>query len=257
MSKVTRILIGVLFAVMALNSAYLGNVVYDLQNRVAQNDAYDSMLGANFCGLASYVMPPTGMLTVACKSVVNITVTENNTIDLRTGKPVSYGGTGMIVGDGVILTAKHIVTKLDDPGVSAVVKFNDGVVSLIVSWAGDPSSELAVVKVDADTPFVVDFVTPGGLKVGDAAWAIGCPYGLSWSVSAGIISRMYEFDPQFGTIQVDASINPGNSGCPVFDRSGRVIGMAFAAYLNSGIGFVVGVDRIIEVLPGLIEQVNQ
>lgn len=260
MNKLLRILIVVLFAVMAFNSAYLSNVVYDLQNRVEENalqcEAADLMLGANLANLARYTTSSPEMIEAVTPTVVYYEM-FTGMINLLTGEPLMGRGTGVVIGDGLILTAKHLVTPLHRDGAFACVTLKDGTVGNVVRWAADPNSDIAVLRVDVNTPCVAELADREYQRPGDQVWVIGNPFGIQWTVSAGIVSRTYDFDEEHGSFMVDAPLNPGNSGSPIFDRSGRVIGVATAIIPGNDLGFVVGVGRINEVIEFLIETVTK
>ncbi len=181
-------------------------------------------------------------------------------------------GSGFIVdAKGYIITNNHVVDKADriyvklatdpdnpsDPGRPAKVI---GV---------DKDTDIAVVKIDAAEPLpTIKIGNSDGAQVGDWVLAIGSPFGLSRTVSAGIISaknRSIEEGPGPGNvaqnqfqrfIQTDAAINPGNSGGPLVDLAGQVVGMNTAIYTQSagsqGVGFAMPANTIASVYNMLI-----
>jgi S1-C subfamily serine protease len=160
-------------------------------------------------------------------------------------------GTGVIVNkDGSILTAYHVVD-----GASTInVIFADGTRATAQIAGSDPARDLAVLKADGAPEVIVPAALAGSgrVQVGDEAFAVGNPLGLVASLSAGVISGL---DRQItkrggggtldGLIQFDAAVNPGNSGGPLLNRAGQVIGIVTAlanpSNVNSftGIGFAV------------------
>jgi serine protease Do len=184
-------------------------------------------------------------------------------------------GSGYIVDKrGYIITNNHVVDKADKIYVKLSTDPQDDV-------AGDPGRPATVVGVDKDTDIAVIKIDPKGLdlptvklgnsdgaQVGDWVLAIGSPFGLAQTVSAGIVSaknRSIDEAPGPGGvatnqfqkfIQTDASINPGNSGGPLVDMTGSVIGMNTAIYTQSagseGIGFAMPSNTIINVYNMLI-----
>jgi serine protease Do len=153
-------------------------------------------------------------------------------------------GSGFIIDpDGWIVTNNHVV----DGAEKVVVTLEDGTELQAVVKGRDPKTDVALIKVDA--PQKLPYVKWGNsdaARVGDWVIAVGNPYGLGGSVSAGIISargRDINEGPYDDFIQIDAPINPGNSGGPLFDQSGRVIGIDTAIYSPTGgsvgIGFAV------------------
>ena len=131
----------------------------------------------------------------------------------------------------------------------------------------DPSSDLAVLSIDPKAVKggvkPLQLASSKSLRPGEAAIAIGSPFGLSGTVTTGIISalgREIEAPNGFsipGAVQTDAAINPGNSGGPLLDAAGRVIGVnsqiASSSGGNTGVGFAVPVDSIRDVVPQLVK----
>jgi putative serine protease PepD len=174
-------------------------------------------------------------------------------------------GTGFLVGrDGTLVSNAHVVGTSS----TVAVRFGPNGRSVPAQVLGtDPSSDLAVLKIGAaDTPNVtpLDFADSSRVRVGDQAIAIGNPFGLDRTATAGIVSGLgreirapngYQIDE---VIQTDAPINPGNSGGPLLDSSGRVIGVnsqiATAGQTsngNVGIGFAVPSNTVRRVVPRL------
>jgi putative serine protease PepD len=175
------------------------------------------------------------------------------------------GGTGFVVrADGTIVTNAHVVAGAD----TAQVRFGDSGEQVDAEVLGtDVSTDLAVLRVD---PGSVGPLRPLPLanservRVGDAVVAIGHPFGLDRTATAGIVSGVgreiqapdgFQIDE---VIQTDAPINPGNSGGPLLDARGRVVGVnsqiatGGARSGNVGIGFAVPSNTVREVLPALI-----
>ena len=140
-------------------------------------------------------------------------------------------GTGVIVSDqGVILTALHVV----DGATEIQVTFADGTQSGAQISATQVDNDIAVLQPDQLPSKVVPAVlgNPNAMRVGDEAYAVGNPFGLYSSMSAGVISGFgRSFQPENsdqtlrGLIQIDAAVNPGNSGGPLLNRAGQVIGI--------------------------------
>ncbi len=160
-------------------------------------------------------------------------------------------GSGVIVNaDGSILTANHVV----DGARAITVTFADGTESAATVVSQQPEQDLAVLRPATGPSVIVPAVLAGsgGLQIGDATFAVGNPLGLAASLSAGVISGLDRTVPRpgggtnlTGLIQFDAAVNPGNSGGPLLDAKGRVIGIV-TALANpsdqgsfSGIGFAV------------------
>lgn len=161
----------------------------------------------------------------------------------------------------------HIVTNYHVVEGSNVIRVTlpSGEVVRADLIGGDPYTDLAVLKVDVD-PDKLDPVTIGdsdSLRVGQPVLAIGNPFGLSGSMSSGIISqlgRRLRTQQQFSTpdaIQIDAAINPGNSGGPLANFDGEVIGVTTAIQSTTGsfvgIGFAIPSNSVKRIVPDLIE----
>lgn len=167
--------------------------------------------------------------------------------------PRSGQGSGFVVdAEGFIITNHHVVEGAQ----TIVVGFENGDSFPATLVGTDPSIDIALLKIKPEKRLpAVALGTSETLKVGQWVVAIGNPYGLNYSVTAGIISakgRNIGAGPYDNFIQTDASINPGNSGGPLFDMQGRVVGVNTAIIRDGqGIGFAVPVDMVKQVLPQL------
>jgi S1-C subfamily serine protease len=189
-------------------------------------------------------------------AVVNI----NTQVQVQTffgAVPQEGAGSGVIVRrDGLILTNFHVVQGAQEITVTLLTgkKLRGQVVG------SDRFTDLAVVKVEADQSLpVVELGTSGTLKVGQTAIAIGNPFGLSSSVTVGVVSalnRSIQITPDFvvdNLIQTDAAINPGNSGGALVDSGGRLIGINTAIVREAqGIGFAIPVDIAVTIMNQLV-----
>ncbi|WP_300297390.1 DegQ family serine endoprotease [Ferrovibrio sp.] len=153
-------------------------------------------------------------------------------------------GSGFIIDpSGYVVTNNHVVDGAD----KIVVTLEDGRELPATVKGRDAKTDLALLKIESKTPLpYVAFGDSDKARIGDWVVAVGNPFGLGGSVSAGIVSargRNLNNGPYDNFLQIDAPINPGNSGGPLFDQSGRVIGIATAIYTpnggNVGIGFAV------------------
>jgi serine protease Do len=179
-------------------------------------------------------------------------------------------GSGFIVDPrGYIITNNHVVDKADKIYVKlSTDSENDGENGRLAHVVGvDKETDIAVIKIDSDKPLpIIKLGNSDGAQVGDWVLAIGSPFGLSQTVSAGIVSAknrsIDEPNPsglanQFQKfIQTDAAINPGNSGGPLVDMAGNVVGMNTAIYTQSmgsqGVGFAMPANIIAGVYNMLI-----
>jgi len=162
-------------------------------------------------------------------------------------------GSGFIIDPaGYILTNNHVVSKAD----KIVVKLNSGKEYKAKVVGADPKTDVALIKIKADKKLpAVALGDSGKIRVGDWVVAIGNPFGLSHTVTAGIISargRVIGSGPYDNFIQTDASINPGNSGGPLIAMDGRVIGINTAIIASGqGIGFAIPINMAKKILPQL------
>jgi len=153
-------------------------------------------------------------------------------------------GSGFLIGpEGFIVTNNHVVGEADE----ITVTLHDGTEYPAELIGVDGKTDLALVKIDADKPLpYVSWGDSDVLEVGDWVMAVGNPFGLGGTVTAGIVSargRDIGSGPYDDFIQTDASINRGNSGGPLFDMDGRVVGVNTAIFSpsggNIGIGFAI------------------
>ncbi len=173
-------------------------------------------------------------------------------------------GSGVVVSpEGHILTNNHVIDGADE----IIVTFGSGKHEYQAKKiASDPSTDIAVLKIEPTAPLkAITFADSDKIRVGDIAIAVGSPFGLTQSVTMGIVSaigrstaetsgtRLSEYE---NFIQTDASINPGNSGGALVDSTGRLIGVNTAIFSrtggNQGIGFAVPANLAHTVMDSLI-----
>lgn len=173
----------------------------------------------------------------------------------RAERKVSSLGSGFVIDgkEGLVVTNNHVIEGADE----ITVNFHDGLKLKVDKILGrDPKTDLALLKVTPREPLVdVSFGSSSNLRVGDWVMAIGNPFGLGGSLTVGIISakqRDINAGPYDDFLQTDASINKGNSGGPLFDMDGRVIGVNTAIISPTGgsigIGFAVPSDTVVAVI---------
>ncbi|MBC7701366.1 trypsin-like peptidase domain-containing protein [Aquabacterium sp.] len=172
-------------------------------------------------------------------------------------QPQSGIGSGVIVSsNGYVLTNNHVVERMDD----IEVMLTDGRKARAKVIGSDPETDLAVLKIELDRLPSITFGNSDTLQVGDAVLAIGNPFGVGQTVTAGIVSALGRNQLGINTfenfIQTDAAINPGNSGGALVDASGSLMGINSAIYSRSGgslgIGFAIPVSTAQHVLESLI-----
>jgi S1-C subfamily serine protease len=162
-------------------------------------------------------------------------------------------GSGVVINYfGDILTSLHVIA-----GASEIrVTFADGTQSLARLTLEQPENDIAVLRADTipDPLFPATLGNPNALRVGDEAYAVGNPFGLYGSMSSGVISG---FDRSFqppgtafnlqGLIQIDAAVNPGNSGGPLVNRDGQVVGIVVGIVNPTEQNFFVGIGFAVPI----------
>jgi Do/DeqQ family serine protease len=158
--------------------------------------------------------------------------------------------------DGIIVTNNHVVE-----GASRItVNFQDGSQVAAKLLGVDPDSDLAVLRVEGHSVVAAPIGASADLMIGETVVAVGNPFGLSGTVTTGVVSALGRSVPSKEAgrtftdfIQTDASINPGNSGGPLLNIEGKVIGINVAIYAQAqGIGFAIPVDRARKVIQDLL-----
>jgi serine protease Do len=175
------------------------------------------------------------------------------------GPRVEHGlGSGVVITkDGYILTNNHVV----DGAKEVKVTLTDGREFTAKVIGRDPKTDIAVVKIDADSLPVVPLADSSNVKVGDVVLAVGNPFGVGQTVTEGIVSAKNRgnmgIEDYEDFIQTDAAINPGNSGGALVDIDGRLIGINTAILSDSGgsqgVGFAVPSDLARTVMESLVK----
>ena len=195
------------------------------------------------------------------KSVVHIKVERKlvNVMGPFQNQPRQEGsGSGAIVrSDGYILTNHHVVGEAD----KITVQLYDGQELKARLIGTDPATDISVIKIEGKDMPILQMGDSDNILVGESVIAIGNPFGLSHTVTFGIVSAkgrtgmgIAEYED---FIQTDAAINPGNSGGPLVDLEGKIVGVNTAIFSRSGgyqgIGFAVPINMALRVMTELIE----
>lgn len=176
----------------------------------------------------------------------------------RRGRGQAPGEGRHAAGSGVIfdshgraITNEHVVRGASRPDAISVVLSDGRHLPAVVEFA-DPTVDVAVLRIATPAPLPVAELTSAPLRVGQLVIAIGSPYGLSWTVTAGVVSALGRTLPLgdgralSDLIQTDTPINPGNSGGPLVDAQGRVVGITTAVMpFARGVGFAVPTSAVL------------
>ncbi len=172
-------------------------------------------------------------------------------------KVQSLGSGFVIDGAGIIITNNHVIEDADE----IVANFSDGSKLKAELVGRDAKTDLAVLRVKPDKPLTaVSFGDSEHMRVGDWVMAIGNPFGLGGTVTTGIISarnRDINSGPYDNYIQTDAAINRGNSGGPLFNEKGEVIGINTAIISPSGGSIGIGFAIPSEIAVGVVDQLRE
>ena len=175
----------------------------------------------------------------------------------RQAQPQVGLGSGVIASsDGYLLTNNHVIEGADD----IEILLSDGRRATAKVVGTDPDTDVAVLKISLDRLPTIAFGSNDALQVGDVVLAIGNPFGVGQTVTAGIVSALGRNQLGINTfenfIQTDAAINPGNSGGALVDASGNLVGINTAIFSRSGgslgIGFAIPASTAREVMEGLV-----
>ena len=259
MKKLIRILLVTLALTVCVTTAELGWRVYNLENRASYSEFRAEVAERAIIAMSGVITSPTQMIQDVMPSAVAIEIyTGDILLDSSTMQvqPQVVRGSGVVTDEeGTILTAGHVGTALKaSEKATGMVTFSDGRQYVIQKVVIDPNIDVALLRVDLDPNESLQSVRVASIPptVGDRVWAIGSPFGYSFTVTSGIVSAYR--DPnglgQGSSIQVDVSLNPGNSGGPVFDQYGNLIGIAEGIVpgpVDCGVNFVISSSQITDI----------
>jgi serine protease Do len=191
------------------------------------------------------------LVKTALPSVVNISSKKK-----QPGSPVVSLGSGFVVsGDGLIVTTNHVIANAE----TIIVRPSNHEQYIAKIITANKDADIAVIKIEPNNPLpFIKLGSSSALEVGEWVLAIGNPFGLEKTVTAGIISakgRVIGSGKYDELLQTDAAINPGNSGGPLLNMKGEVIGINTAiigsSTSHSGIGFAIPIDTVRSIIDHL------
>ena len=200
---------------------------------------------------------------IACNQVVGISseITYTNFFGMVSSSPVS--GSGFFVSDdGYILTNYHVVEHAVKGNVTLDVITHDGTRYEATVVGTEPDNDIAVLKIEAEGHAYATLADSDSMQVGDVVYAVGNPLGeLEFSMSTGHVSALDRLitteanSDAINMFQIDAAVNSGNSGGPIYNNKGEVVGIVTAKYMDSGVeglGFAIPINDAASIANDLI-----
>jgi len=199
------------------------------------------------------------------KGVATVVVDRGIRIERGLGYADRVLGSAFFVdASGLLITNYHVIESEVDPkyqGYSRMyIRMGDStsprIPARVIGW--DKALDLALIKTEIETEYVFSLVDRVIPRVGDTVLAIGSPLGLEKTVTSGIVSTLGRRILQIGEVyQIDAAVNSGNSGGPVVDSEGRLVGIVFAGAANyQGLNFAIPAETLVQALPAMIKGGN-
>ena len=236
---------GILAALLAI---LLYNLLFPGQHQMTTREVNDAVAQA----MASATPRPAFSEQVFQVIQPSLVLIQTKGHDSKGADENSLGSGTIVTTTGEILTSLHVVAGADE----ITVTFADGTQSGAQVVQSQPENDIAVLQPAQLPTIVVPAVlgNPGAMRVGDEAFAVGNPFGLYSSMSAGVISCFNRtFKPLGsdqkleGLIQIDAAVNPGNSGGPLLNRGGQVIGVVTGIINPTDENFFVGIGFAVPI----------
>jgi serine protease Do len=240
-----------------VNQVVLGAVGNTAAQHAANGEQTDQTTATPVAAMSS-----SAIYDMAVKQVVGVNSQGMTTNIFGQSTTSAVSGSGFIVSaDGYIVTNYHVIQYAADRNFSLTVMLHDGssYEAKIIGYERD--NDVAVIKIDATGLTPVKLGTNEGMRVGDTVYAVGNPLGeLDYSMTSGIVSaldRVIRVDEStsINMFQIDAAVNTGNSGGPVYNANGEVIGIVSAKYASTGVeglGFAIPIDDAIDIITQLI-----
>ena len=245
LKKMAPFVTGMLATLLAL---YLYNQLFPGPQPLTTQEVNDTVVSV----MSSATPPPANaslVYQVIRPSLVLIQTKGNSSH----GKDQSSLGSGVVVSDnGDILTSLHVVANATE----IELTFADGTQTTAQVTSQQPENDIAVLQPDQLPQLLVPAVmgNPGAMHIGDDAYVVGNPFGLYGSMSAGVISgfdRTFQPEnsdtPLTGLIQIDTAVNPGNSGGPLLNRYGHVVGIVEGIVNPTGQDVFIGIGFAVPI----------
>jgi serine protease Do len=183
---------------------------------------------------------------------INLSLPKDHPSTPENAQPFGTGSGFIIRSDGLLLTNNHVVEK----GASIEVRFYNGKISTATILGRDPVGDLALLQIQTKRPLpVVPLGSSSAVRVGEFVVAIGSPFGFEQTITFGIVSakkrQLLRSGVVGGFIQTDASINTGNSGGPLVNMRGEVVGVNTATVGSGELGFAIPIDAVKAIIPQL------
>lgn len=260
MEKHRNILYGIVFVLLVLQfvsfitlSSQVSKVSSQLESKTksleSAIDSYNALYKESFQEITSLISEQEASFNQEITQLKSTTGDFSAVIEEAVKGVVSVGtdkgaGSGFIISsDGYIVTNEHVISG----GSNIKVLLYDGRIVNAYLIGGDPFRDIALLKIAGSGYDNLDFADSNDVQVGQKVIAIGNPLGLSFSVAEGIVSAIHRIGPNERAeyIQTDVSLNPGNSGGPLIDKQGKVVGINnFKIGDSEGLGFALESDYI-------------
>lgn len=252
----------------ALSSSRLTGRIEALEQSVIQLQeqpvlGQGSPLSASAAADGRGAIPASQVYDMACQQVVGVSSEINYTNFFGMTSSSAVSGSGFIVSEnGYIITNYHVIEYAYAGGQDVAVILHDGTRYTANIIGVEESNDIAVLKIDATNLSAVSFGNSDSLSVGETVYAVGNPLGeLEFSMSTGHVSALdraiktgESADP-INMFQIDAAVNSGNSGGPVYNARGEVIGVVTAKYSDTGvegIGFAIPINDAFSIASDLV-----
>ena len=264
------LVIGTCFGIPKIREKIIESSDISTQEQNSKSNVNTSnQINAKAISLEGYSETSMGVADKVLPSIVGIEITYNVNSFFGTSTGSARGSGIIISEDGYILTNNHVVSasstasyyEISDAGSIKVTLYNDDTVYDAKIIGKDDQTDLAVIKIEKDGLTKAQLGDSSNVRVGEFAMAVGCPLGLSTTVTSGIVSAVNrEITTTEGetyiAIQTDAAINSGNSGGALVNSKGEVIGINTLKLSGTGvegIGFAIPISSTTEVVSQLIE----